>query len=107
MPFYRVVPETFALEKVFLLGDGTGRALRGHPVTEAHRDAFAELIETPMSFRELSKKLKSLGGAGSVDQLVLHAFEDDFLRGYDKQGHHVRIHGGLRFGGVGAGDDLS
>jgi hypothetical protein len=107
VPFYRVSHESFELEKIGLLGDGKGRALHGHPVHEKHSKVFASLVDEPLSYRELSKRLKKVDGAGFVDQLILHLFEEDFLVGYDKEGQHVPIRGGLRFGGVGAGDDLS
>ena len=33
--------------------------------------------------------------------------EDGFLQGYDKEGKAVKVRTALRFGGVGAEDDLS
>lgn len=107
VPYFRVDPETFRAEAVELLSDGAGRILYGHPVGEEHRKLFASLADEPMSSRELAKALKKIGTAGSVDTFLLHLFEANMLVGRNKHGEAVRIHSGLRFGGVGAGDDMS
>jgi flavin-dependent dehydrogenase len=107
VPHFRVDPESFRIEAVELLGDGEGRILHGHPVGEEHRKLFTRLAVEPMTSRELAKALKAIGMTGAVDAFILHLFEAKMLVGRDKHGEIVRIHSGLRFGGVGAGDDLS
>jgi flavin-dependent dehydrogenase len=104
---YRVHPTTFKLERQHFLGDGSGRTMRAYALNDAHRALFEELRHSPMSFRELTARLKDLGGLGTPLQIVGRLNEEHFIKGYDKDGKHVRIRSALRFGGVGSEDDIS
>lgn len=104
---YRVHPTTFKLERQYFLGDDTGRAMRAYALTEGHRALFQELANTPMSFHALLARLKELGGVGTPLQIVGRLNEEHFIKGYDKDGKHVKIYSALRFGGVGSEDDIS
>jgi len=104
---YRVHPTTFKLERQHFLGDNSGRAMRAYALTEGHRALFQELANTPMSFHALLARLKELGGVGTPLQIVGRLNEEHFIKGYDKDGKHVKIYSALRFGGVGSEDDIS
>jgi hypothetical protein len=104
---YRVHPTTFKLERQHFLGDGTGDAMRAYSLTEQHLALFRELRQTPMSFQDLTARLKELGGVGTPLQILGRLDEKHFLKGYDKDGKLVRVSRALRFGGVGSEDDIS
>lgn len=106
-PSYRVHPTTFKLERQYFLGDGSGRTMRAYALTEGHRALFEELRHAPMSFQEVTARLKELGGVGTPLQILGRLNEEHFIKGYDRDGHHVRVRSALRFGGVGSEDDLS
>lgn len=107
VPSYRVHPITFKLERQYFLGDESGRTMRAYPLTEEHRALFESLRQSPMSFRELSARLKKLGGHGSPLQIIGRLTEEHFLAGFDREGSPVKVRSALRFGGVGSEDDLS
>jgi hypothetical protein len=46
-------------------------------------------------------------GQGTPLQIVGRLLEQGFLKGTDKNGNPVKIRSALRFGGVGAEDDIS
>lgn len=104
---YRVHPTTFKLERQHFLGDESGRTMRAYALTEGHRALFEELKRSPMSFHDLAARLKDLGGIGTPLQIVGRLNEEHFIKGYDKDGKHVKIYSALRFGGVGSEDDIS
>lgn len=104
---YRVHPTTFKLERQYFLGDGSGRTMRAYALTEGHRALFEELRQAPLSFQEVTARLKELGGMGTPLQILGRLNEEHFIKGFDKDGHHVRVRSALRFGGVGSEDDLS
>jgi len=106
-PAYDVHPTEFRLEEQTYLGDETGRVMSAIPLTEAHRELFAELQTRPIAYRDFAKRLAALDAAGTPVQIVGRLLEEGFLRGYDKDGESVPIRFALRFGGVGAEDDLS
>jgi flavin-dependent dehydrogenase len=106
-PSYRVHPTTFKLERQYFLGDGSGRTMRAYALTEGHRVLFEELRRAPMSFQEVTARLKELGGVGTPLQILGRLNEEHFIKGYDRDGQHVRVRSALRFGGVGSEDDLS
>lgn len=107
VPSFKVHPTTFKLERQDFVGDENGRTMTAYALTEQHRALFERLIEQPQSFRDLTKELKHLGGQGTPLQLVGRLVEEGFLQGYNKEGQPVRIRSALRFGGVGAEDDIS
>ena len=51
--------------------------------------------------------MKELKGQGTPVQVIGRLIEGDFLRGFDQNGDPVKIRAALRFGGVGAEDDIS
>jgi flavin-dependent dehydrogenase len=104
---FRVDTNKFNLERQFFLGDETGRMVRAFTVTPAHRDLFASLQVRPLGFKELSARLKDFGGPGTPMQLIARLVEENFLQGFDEHGAPVKIRSTLRFGGVGAEDDMS
>ncbi|MEO6445127.1 MAG: NAD(P)/FAD-dependent oxidoreductase [Gemmatimonadaceae bacterium] len=106
-PSFRVHPTTFKLERQHFLGDESGRTMRAYALNDGHRALFEELRQAPMSFKELTARLKQLDGAGTPLQIVGRLNEEHFIKGFDKDGKHVKIQSALRFGGVGAEDDIS
>jgi flavin-dependent dehydrogenase len=106
-PSFRVHPNTFKLNRQYFIGDETGRTMRAYALTEEHRKLFESLIKTPLSFTELTEKLKDMGGQGAPLQIVGRLTEERFLEGFDDAGKPVMIRSALRFGGVGAEDDIS
>lgn len=104
---FKVHPTTFKLERQYFLGDENGTTMRAYSVTPAHRVVFDKLRTTPMSFADLSKELKTMGGQGTPVQLVGRLFEQHLLRATDKEGQSVKLRAALRFGGVGSEDDIS
>jgi hypothetical protein len=68
---------------------------------------FESLRDRPLSYRELTVALRALGGEGTPAQIVGRLVEANLLRGHDKSGEPVEVPSLLRFGGVGAEDDLS
>jgi hypothetical protein len=55
----------------------------------------------------LTRELRQLDRVGPPDQVIQRLLENDFLEGFDREGNRVEIEGALRFGGVGADDDMS
>jgi flavin-dependent dehydrogenase len=106
-PSFKVHTTGFYLERQFFLGDETGRTMTSYAVNEAQHALFASLLTRPMSYKELEVRLKETGGQGTAFQLVNKLHEDGMLCGYDADGKLVRIRQILRFGGVGAEDDIS
>lgn len=104
---YKVHPTSFKLERQHFLGDETGRTMRAHALTEEHRKLFDSLRQQPLSYKQLTTKLKELGGQGTPVQIAGRLLEEHFLEGRDRQGNVVKIRAALRFGGVGAEDDIS
>jgi len=104
---YKVHPTSFKLERQQFLGDESGRAMKAHALTEEHRKLFAGMIDQPLSYKDLTAHLKKLGGQGTPVQIAGRLFEEHFLEGRDRNGEVVRIRSALRFGGVGAEDDIS
>lgn len=100
-PDYKVEPESFRLESSHALANELGRALPGHPMTEADREVFADLAETEFGYRTLARRLASVGRQGQASQIVLRLIERGLLTGYDKDGEEVAVQGRLDFGGVG------
>ena len=106
-PSFKVHQTGFHLERQYFLGDEHGRLMTAYPVTPAHRDLFASLITEPMPFKMLSERLKAIGGSGTPLQIVSRLVEEGFLEGRDAAGQLVKVRSPLRFGGVGAEDDMS
>lgn len=107
VPSFKVHPTSFALERQHFIADERGRTMTTYALTEDHRRLFASLKSHPLSYRELAGKLKELKGQGTPVQIIGRLIEGDFLRGFDKNGDPVKIRAALRFGGVGAEDDIS
>ena len=107
VPSFKVHPTSFALERQHFIADERGRTMTTYALTEDHRRLFASLKSHPLSYRELAGKLKELKGQGTPVQIIGRLIEGDFLRGSDKNGDPVKIRAALRFGGVGAEDDIS
>jgi len=107
LPFYKINQISFRLERVHCIGDAKGRMLTAYPMTEGHRELFERLIGNPLSYRELTRQLKQLDSVGPPDQVIQRLLESDFLEGFDQEGNLVDIEAALRFGGVGADDDMS
>jgi hypothetical protein len=103
---YRVDPMSFKLEHHNVLGDENGRMLAAFPVTEKHRQLFGSLASQPLSYADLAAKLKAIGGTETPLQMISRLTEEGFLQGY-RAGKPVRVQTPLRFGGVGADDDIS
>jgi DNA-binding PadR family transcriptional regulator len=77
-------------------------------VTPEHHQVFQGLLEQPISYSELTAKLKKLeGGQGTPYQILGRLHEQGMIRGFDKDGNTVHIRQALRFGGVGSEDDIS
>ncbi len=106
-PFYKINQISFRLERVHYIGDADGRLMTAYPMTEEHRELFESLIGKPLNYRELTRELRQLDRVGPPDQVIQRLLENDFLEGFDKDGNLVDIEGALRFGGVGADDDMS
>ena len=105
---FKVHPTTFKLEHQTFLGDEHGRALTSNVLTEEHRKVFASLATEPLSFQQLSDRLKDIkGGHGNPFEVIRRLFEEGFLEGKNKMGEVVHLQNVLRFGGVGAEDDIS
>ena len=107
VPSFKVHPTSFALERQHFIADERGRTMTTYALTEDHRRLFASLKSHPLSYRELAGKLKELKGQGTPVQIIGRLIEGDFLRGFDQNGDPVKIRAALRFGGVGAEDDIS
>jgi len=107
IPSFKVNPTSFKLERQLFLGDENGRMTTRFVITEAQRDMFASLITNPLSYRDLVKKLKEVQIKGIPLQVILGLLEENFLEGRDQDGNPVKIQTALRFGGVGADDDMS
>jgi flavin-dependent dehydrogenase len=105
--WFKVHPGTFRLEKQHFLGDTGGRMMTAYAASEAHLELFAGLASQPLGFKELSARVKALQGQGTPLQVIGRLFEEGYLEGFDKDGQPVRIQATLRFGGVGAEDDMS
>jgi flavin-dependent dehydrogenase len=103
---YRVDPMSFKLEHHSVLGDENGRMLTAFPVTEQHRQLFGSLASQPLSYTKLAAELKAIGGPETPLQMISRLTEEGFLQGY-RDGKAVRVQNPLRFGGVGADDDIS
>ena len=104
---FRVDPTSFKLERQRFVGDETGRTVTAYPLTEAHRELFESLIAQPLSYRELSARLGQLKGPGNPLQIISRFVEEGLLQGYDDAGRSGPVRTALRFGGVGADDDIS
>jgi flavin-dependent dehydrogenase len=107
VPSFRVGQTSFKLERQHFIGDESGRTMRAYALSEGHRALFETLKTQPLSFKELTTRLKGLHGQGTPLQIVGRLFEEHFLHGFDKDGKPVRIQSALRFGGVGSEDDIS
>jgi hypothetical protein len=107
VPSFKVHPTTFKLTRQYFLGDESGRTMKAYALKEDHQKLFESLRSQPLSFAELTKKLKSMDGQGTPMQIVGRLMEEHFLQGYDKNGEPVKLRSALRFGGVGAEDDIS
>jgi hypothetical protein len=81
--------------------------MRAYALSDEHRTVLESLKTQPLSFKELTERLKGLPGQGTPLQIVGRLFEEHFLYGFDKAGTQVKIQSALRFGGVGAEDDIS
>ncbi len=104
---YSVHPTDFSLEAKQYIGDGNGRVMKAYPLSEAHRELFAELKEAPMSYADLVDRLKSLGDYGSPVHIIGRLVEEGLIAGYDDDGEPVKVAFALRFGGVFSDDDFS
>ena len=107
VPSFRVHPTSFQLERQYFIGDEHGRTMTAFALSDEHRRLFASLRERPLSYRELAAKLKVLKGQGTPIRIIGRLTESGFLQGVDKDGNPVKIRAALRFGGVGAEDDIS
>ena len=107
VPSFKVGQTSFKLERQYFIGDESGRTMRAYALSEDHRTLFESLQTKPLSFKELTARLKNLHGQGTPLQIVGRLLEEHFLNGFDKDGKPVRIQSALRFGGVGAEDDIS
>jgi hypothetical protein len=107
VPSFKVHPTSFKLERRFHLADESGRVVTAYPFHEGHRRLFEGLATHPLPFGELAAKLQALDSSFSPLQAVLRMFEEGLLQGLDHDGCPVQIRTTLRFGGVGAEDDLS
>ncbi len=105
---FKVHPTTFKLEHQTFLGDEHGRTMTSYVLTDEHRKLFASLADKPLSFNELTDRLKEIkGGQGTPFEIVRRLFDDGFLEGRTAAGDVVHLQNVLRFGGVGAEDDIS
>ena len=106
-PSFKVHPTSFQLERQHFIADEHGRTMTTYALTEEHRRLFESLKSHPLSYRALAGKLKELPGSGTPVQIIGRLTENGFLQGFDKNGDPVKIQAALRFGGVGAEDDIS
>jgi len=108
VPWYKVHPTTFKLEKQFFLGDENERMLTAYSITPEHHAVFQSLLQQPASYSDLTARLKKIeGGQGTPYQILGRLHEQGMIRGFDKDGKMVHIRQALRFGGVGSEDDIS
>ncbi|HEX7070505.1 MAG TPA: tryptophan 7-halogenase, partial [Rhodothermales bacterium] len=107
VPSFKVHTTDFHLEPRTFLGDSRGRILTAIPVTDEHRQVFARLATEMMGYRELTQALKEIDPGMTPLHLVGRLFEEGFIEGFDREGNPIKITSALRFGGVGAEDDLS
>lgn len=107
VPSFRVHPTSFKLERQFFIGDETGRTMSSFSMTEQHRKLFESLRTHPLSYSDLAERLQELGGDSTPLQVLGRLLEEGFLQGFNTQGEPVTIRTPLRFGGVGADDDVS
>jgi hypothetical protein len=107
LPSFKVGQLSFKLERQYFIGNENGHTMRAYALSEEHRRLFEGLKTRPLSFKELTEHLKGLHGQGTPLQIVGRLFEEHFLHGYDRDGRPVKIQSALRFGGVGAEDDIS
>ena len=107
IPFFQVNAISFKLERISLIGDGAGRILHGVPLTKEHADFFETLRFSPLSFKEIKSRLKLIATGGNPVQIVSRLMDLGLLTGHDINGTLVPVPAVLRFGGVGADDDLS
>ena len=107
VPSFKVHRTSFELERQYFIADEHGRTMTAYALSEEHRRLFESLKSNPLSYRELAGKLKALKGQGTPVQIIGRLTENGFLRGFDKDGNPVKIQAALRFGGVGAEDDIS
>lgn len=98
---YQVEPETFRLVPSKVLADEHGRQLRGFVMTEVDRTIFQELAEEQFGYRELARRLSTVGRQEQSGQIVMRLMEAGLLTGYDEAGQEVVVQGRLEFGGVG------
>jgi hypothetical protein len=105
---FKVHATSFKLEPQTFVADECGRAMTAYVLTEEHRRLFDSLAHQPLSYQQLMDRLKGIrGGQGTPFQVVRRLFEENFLEGYDRTGGLVKVQAALRFGGVGAEDDIS
>jgi flavin-dependent dehydrogenase len=105
---YKVDPLSFKLADTLYLGDEKDRYMSSYSLTEEHRELFARLETETLGYNDLIKRLKPIkGGQGAPYQIVGRLLEGGFLRGFDRNDQPVRPPAALRFGGVGAEDDIS
>jgi hypothetical protein len=107
VPTFKVDPRSFKLERAFLVGDEAGRTVSAYALGEAHRALFESLIVRPLSYRALSARLKQIDRHQNPLLLIRRFLEEGLLQGYDRAGEPARITSPMRFGGVGADDDIS
>jgi flavin-dependent dehydrogenase len=107
VPSFKIHPTSFKLERQYFIGDENGRKMTTIAITEEHRKLFENLQTNPVSYQVLAEKLKGLGGQATPLQMMGRLVDDGFIQGYDKNGKPVKIRSVLRFGGVGAEDDIS
>ncbi|MXX33152.1 MAG: NAD(P)/FAD-dependent oxidoreductase [Gemmatimonadetes bacterium] len=107
VPSFKVHPTSFRLERQFFVGDEHGQTMAAYPLSEDHRELFESLKHHPLSYRQLAGRVKALGGPGTPIQIIGRLTEMGFLQGSDSNGEPVKIRAALRFGGVGAEDDIS
>ncbi len=107
VPSFKVHPTSFALERQQFIADEHGRTMTAYALTEEHRRLFESLKSRPLSYTALAGRLKALAGQGTPVQIIGRLTENGFLRGFDENGDPVKIRAALRFGGVGAEDDIS
>ena len=72
-----------------------------YPLGPSERAVFAELEQTPSSYRDVVEKLAALGHREHSSQIVIRTLEAGLLNAFDKNGKQITIQDRLRFDGVG------
>lgn len=105
---FKVHPTTFKLEHQTFVGNEHGHVMTSNVLTEEHRQVFASLATQPLSYEQLANRLKGIkGGHGDPFEIIRRLFDESLIEGRDKNGELVHLRSVLRFGGVGAEDDIS